>query len=81
MKDHASCLFKDIRITKASWRLQPKTHKLKLVLVFIVDYESCFFLLVATFLIVTFPILLLFFICIHVYELNMFPQMFLYVGF
>jgi len=38
-----SCLFKDIRIDKASWKSQSNTHKLKRVLFFIVDYESCFF--------------------------------------
>ena len=41
-------------------------------LVFIVDYESGFFLLVATFLIITFPIFLLLYKCI--YGPNIFRQ-------
>jgi len=38
-QDHVSCLFKDIRMNKASWRPQSNTHKLKRVLFFIVDCE------------------------------------------
>jgi len=55
-EDYISCLFKDIGITKSSSRSQSNTQKLKWVLFFIVDYESCFFLFVATFFINTFPI-------------------------
>ena len=43
MKDHASRLFKDVRVNKAYWKSQSNTHKLKWVLFLIVDYESCFF--------------------------------------
>jgi len=53
--------------------------KWKWVLLFIVDYESCFILLVAILLIITFPIFLHFYICIYVQ--NMFRQMFFPVGF
>jgi len=54
-EDQISCLFIDIRIIKAFGRSQSNTHKLKWVLFFIVDYESYFFLLVASFFIATFP--------------------------
>ena len=54
-EDHVSRIFKDIRMNKAIWRSQSNIHKLKWVLFFIVDYESYFFLLVATFVIITFP--------------------------
>jgi len=58
-ENHVSYLFKDIRRNKVSCRSQSNTHKLKRVLIFIVDYKSCFFLLVTTFLIITFTIFLL----------------------
>jgi len=48
-EDHISCLFKDTRIKKASWKSQSNTYKLKWVLFFIVDYESCFFCLSPSF--------------------------------
>jgi len=47
-EDHVSCLLKDIRINIAFGRSQPNTHKLKWVLFFIVDYESCFLCLSPT---------------------------------
>ena len=42
---HVSCLFQGITMNKASWRPQSNTHKLKCVLFFIIDYETCFFCL------------------------------------
>jgi len=44
-EDHVSCLFKDIRIDKASWTSRLNTHKLKWLLFFIFDYKSSFFCL------------------------------------
>ena len=42
-EDHASCLFKDIRMNKTSWRSQSNTHKLICISFFIIDYyNSCF---------------------------------------
>jgi len=41
-EDHVSWLFGAIRLNKASWKSQSNTHKLKYVIYFIVDYESCF---------------------------------------
>ena len=59
-EDPDSYFFKKTRITKASWRSHSNTHKLKWVLFFDVNYDSCFFLLVANLFIITFPIFLLF---------------------
>jgi len=50
-----------------------------MVLFFIVDYVSCFFLLVATFLLINFSILYFLHICI--YEPDMLCQIFFLVGF
>jgi len=44
-----------LRILKASWISQSKTHKLKWVLFLILDYGFCFLCLFATLLIITFP--------------------------
>jgi len=46
---------------KASWTSQWNTHKLKRVLFFILYYGSCFLCLLATLLVVTFPIFSAFF--------------------
>ena len=51
-EDHVACLFKDNRINKASQKSQSNTHKLKWILLF---------LLVATFLIITLPLISAFF--------------------
>ena len=38
-KDHVSCLFKDIRINKASSKSQANKNKLKCVLLFVVEHR------------------------------------------
>ena len=45
-----------IRNNKASWTSQSNTHKLKEFLFLIPDYGSCFLYLLATLLVITFPI-------------------------
>jgi len=45
-----------IKNNKASSTSQSNTHKLKEVLFLILDYGSCFLCLLATLLIITFPI-------------------------
>jgi len=79
MKIHVSCLFKDIRINKAPSKSQSNTHKLKCVLVLIVDYDSCFFCLSPPFSSLNFSIFC--FLCIGICEPHMFRQTFLPVGF
>jgi len=50
-----------IKINKASWTSQSNTQKLKRVLFLILDYGTCFFCLLATLLVITFPIFSAFF--------------------
>jgi len=50
-----------IRNNKASWTSQSNTHKLTGVLFLILDYGSCFLCLLATLLVITFPIFSAFF--------------------
>ena len=52
------CLFKAIRMNKASSKSQSNTNKLKWVLFCIVEYESCFFCLSPRFLLLIFQFLL-----------------------
>jgi len=76
--DHVSCLFK--RISKASSRSQSNHHKLKSVLFYIVDYESCFLCLSPPSSLLLFPFFALF-AYTYMDPTNMFCQMFFHVGF
>jgi len=54
-------LFQRYKDYQSILKITIKRSQTEMGLVFLVDYESCFFLLVATFLIITFPIFFAFF--------------------
>jgi len=78
-KDYVSCLFKYIRINKASSKTQSEICLIEICLVFYCRVWFLLFLLVATFLIINFSIFC--FLCIGIYKPHMFRQTFLPVSF